>query len=255
MNKVFSTVRWSICAVLLSACLATVCAAAPVRDAARPKSGSTARSVPSKDWHILNDPVYDYANLKMARMLGYSDRQRASIVKIARLTGLPFQFILSRVHQGQTFSSLASDYGLRLGDVLAASNEQARIAKYLRLHRMMLAYGSRSGGAFTPHTTKVSAAHAEMKRRFGKPRRAFPVPSPAHIQTLPIATPEEAFTMILPPRPIAAAPVPSTLPPASFRPAVVTRRGTIHSASPHHRVSRQRAPRHHRSHKPRLNDA
>ena len=242
MSNVLSPLWRCAPMALLAACLATFGVAAQAQSADVTAADTTAMSVPINDWHILNDPAYDYTDLTLAHNLGYSDSERATIAKIARLTNLPFKFILNQVHQGETFAYLASDYGLRLGDVLDASDEQARIDEYLRLHKMLLSTQSSSMAMMTTQTIVSGPTLAELEAKYEQLNAAFPALPPTDIETTPIGTPEAATPTELPPAPIAAAPVPQA-PAEAAAPVTVVHTETVvkHSVHPvrHHRVVRR----------------
>ena len=199
------------------------------------------------DYSLLSNPNYDYVDLKRASRLGYSDHEIASISKIARLSGQPFSFILSRVHAGRTFALLASDYNLRLGDVLDVTDEQARIARYLSLYESLDQLG-------TAHTAYLSTAQTisgptltELEASFNQLNAAFPALPPTNIETSQIGTETETAAPVVvaqapPPPPPPAAPVQEAPPPTVVQPtAVVT---TVH----HVRRHRHHVRRHHHRH-------
>ena len=103
----------------------------PALDAALTSSGFTGGA---GDYGLLSDQGYDAQDLKMAGARGYSPGQVAVVSRIAHLAGVPFRSVLDRVLSGQTFASLASDYRLKLSDVMDAGDEQARIARYLDVY-------------------------------------------------------------------------------------------------------------------------
>ena len=232
--------------------LATFGVAAHAQSAEVTTADPTSLSVPVNDWHILNDPAYDYTDLTLAHNLGYSDSERATIAKIARLTNLPFKRILSQVHQGETFGSLASDYGLRLSDVLDASDEQARIDEYLRLHQMLLSTHSESMMVTTTQAAEAEPTLAELEARYNQLNAAFPALPPTDIETTPIGTPEAASPTELPPAPIATAPVPQAPMRIAdlIREDVHTTTMTIHTVHHFRHHRHHHAVRRHRHHKP-----
>lgn len=256
MSNVQNWLRLCVLTVLMTA----ACAVAQAQDA--PMSSTTTTTSGSMDsmsmaggpvdYSILNNQVYDYLDLRLAQELGYSDGEIASIAKIARLTGLPFKLILNRVHQGRLFALLASDYGLRLGDVLDASDEQARINEYLALYQSLSLLG-------TAHTAMISTAQAvsgptltELEATYNQLNAAFPALPPTNIETTPIGNASAETTVQNAPPPVIAPPPPPPAPPAENAPppppapaAVV--RATKRPVRRHHRVHRVRRHRRHRA--------
>ena len=238
---------------------ATQLPAPPTTMDALPSSGTTSGSMDlssmdmnGADYRLLSNPNYDYVDLTRASRLGYSDREIATISKIARLSGWPFSFILNRVHVGRTFALLASDYNLRLGDVLDATDEQARIARYLSLYESLDELG-------TVHTAYLSTAQTisgptltELEARFNQLNAAFPALPPTNIETSQIGTETETVAPVAvaqapPPPPPApeAAPAPEAPPPAVVETAPVVTH--VHHARRH----RHHAVRRHHHHRVR----
>ncbi len=127
------------------------------------------------DYSLLGDQTYDARDLKAAAAQGYSLGQVAVISRIARLSGVPFRSVLSRVLSGQTFASLAADSHLSLGDVLDASGEQARIERYLSAYDSLGQSPDRSSGvpdsaapnAALTRCLRLDIASAGLGRRVG----------------------------------------------------------------------------------------
>lgn len=95
-------------------------------------SGSMSGMTPSGgiDFSVLNNSAYDYTDIKKAKAEGFSDSDVATIAKIARLTGYSFTSLTDRVLHGTTFSTLAEESNLNLGDVLNAQDEKDKISAY-----------------------------------------------------------------------------------------------------------------------------
>ena len=217
---------------------------------------TTGMDMGSMDYSLLSNPAYDYVDLKRAQRVGYSDSQVASISKISRLSGLPFSFVLSRVQSGRTFALLASDYNLRLGDVLDVADEQARIARYLSLYESLNQLG-------TVHTADVSTAQtisgptlAELEARYNQLNAAFPALPPTNIETSQIGSGETTTTTVAqappPPPPPApeAPPVPEAPPPAVIHTETIVTR-TYHARRHRHHAVRHRVIRHRHQHRVR----
>lgn len=84
----------------------------------------------SIDYSVLGNPDFNYTDLKKAKAEGFSDNEVASIAKLAHYSGVPFTSITDRVLHGTTFSTLATQYAVRLGDVLDVTDEKDKIAAY-----------------------------------------------------------------------------------------------------------------------------
>ena len=237
------TLRRCALLALLASCLAGFGGVAQAQSAAMTIPDSAAMPVPLNDWHILSDPAYSYSDLRLAHLLGYTDTQRATIAKIARLTGLPFKLILNQVHEGRTFAWLASDYGLRLSDVLDASDEKARIDEYLSLYQMLHSYGEAESYVTTSASADTDATLTGLEARFGELNAAFPPLPPTNIETTPIGSAQETVTQ-LPPAPIATAPVPTAAPMQT-----VTQVQSIRTITVIHTVHHVRHHRRHRRHR------
>ena len=241
MSNVRQILRRCTPAILAAVCLATFGAAARAQSTAMPAMEGAPGLVPSDDWRILNNPAYDYIDLKLASALGYSDSERATIAKIARLTGLPFKLILNQVHEGRTFALLASDYGLKLGDVLDSSDEQERIAKYLRLYELLASSGTYiyAKAAAIPGPTLE-----ELEAHFNQLSASFPALPPTNIETSAIGTTVEETPAYQAP-PVAAAPPPPPPAPEEAAPpakTVYTKKVVVHTfhSVRHPRVHRRR---------------
>ena len=101
-------------------------------------SGSSMSSDPSNlptDYKILNNKYFDATNLEQARARGLSDNEIASIVRIAKLTGYPFDEIAGAVERGATFPQLAVDNNLKLSDVYNVDKEKQEVSDYDALYK------------------------------------------------------------------------------------------------------------------------
>ncbi len=101
-------------------------AAAPM--AAEPMPGMMATGV--IDYTPLSNSLYSYGDLQLAKNRGFSDSQIATIAKISKKTYLPFSVVSAAVERGETFPTLATQYGLNLGDVYENDKEKTEIANY-----------------------------------------------------------------------------------------------------------------------------
>jgi uncharacterized surface protein with fasciclin (FAS1) repeats len=104
--------------------------------ASDPMSGST-----PTDYKILSNRYFNYSDLSQARARGLSESEIASVVKIAKETGLPFREVSAAVERGETFPALATEYGIRLGDVYNVDKEKQDISDYTTLYESGLALG------------------------------------------------------------------------------------------------------------------
>lgn len=93
-------------------------------------SMSTTMAPGSIDYSVLGDPDLNYTDIKKAKALGFSDNEVASMEKIHHYSGVPFTDIVDRVLHGTAFSTLATQYGVRLGDILDVADEKDKIASY-----------------------------------------------------------------------------------------------------------------------------
>ncbi len=216
---------------------------------AAPDTGFTTPSILTQvnDYSLLSSPYYDYVDLKTAMARGYSLGQIAVISKIARLTGLPFRFVTDRVSTGRTFALLASDYNLRLGDVLDASDERARIEEYLRLYESLNSLGTVHSTPFTYVDTTPGPTLAELEARYTQLNAQFPALPPTNIETTPIGS-STVITTETVVTPVAAPPPPA--PPVTETRVETVRTVTTHARVRHHarrhRARRVHHVRHHR---------
>ena len=202
------------------------------------------------DYRLLNDPRYDYVDLKRAHRLGYTDSEIASISKISWMSGWSFCHVLSRVMAGRTFALLATDYGLKLSDVLNVTDEEARIARYLSLYESLNLLG-------TEHTAYLSTAQTisgptltELEARYNQLNAAFPALPPTNIETSQIGTAADTTTTTVaqaPPPPPPAPPPPAPAPPAPPAEVIHTEK-TVVTHTHHVRRHRRHVVLRHRRH-------
>ena len=82
------------------------------------------------DYTPLSNSLYSYDDLQLAKNRGFSDSQIATIAKISKETYIPFSVVSAAVERGETFPTLATQYGLNLGDVYENDKEKTEIANY-----------------------------------------------------------------------------------------------------------------------------
>jgi uncharacterized surface protein with fasciclin (FAS1) repeats len=95
----------------------------------RMPTGAFANGTP--DYTLLNNKSFDYTDLLKARSSGFSDDDIATIAKVAHETGEPFHEIADDALNGKTFSTMASDWGLNIGNLYDNQDEKTRIANYV----------------------------------------------------------------------------------------------------------------------------
>jgi uncharacterized surface protein with fasciclin (FAS1) repeats len=105
------------------------------------------------DYNCLINSPFNYMDLQRAHDDGFSDADVARIAKISVVADVPFNDVLHQALAGQTFSTLAYRYNMRLYDVWDASDYEAKIADY------KLAY-EHSGKGDVPYL--VAAEQQEM---------------------------------------------------------------------------------------------
>ena len=96
------------------------------------------------DYHLLNNPFYNYVDLMQAKNRGLSDGQIATIAKIAKKTYMPFNSVARAVERGETFPMLATEYGLNLADVYENDKQKTEIANYIAAYESLNAKPSGS---------------------------------------------------------------------------------------------------------------
>lgn len=97
---------------------------------AAPMATTMSMSTGTIDYTPLNNPFYNYVDLQQAKNRGLSDSQIATIAKIAKKSYTPFNTVSAAVERGETFPSLATEYGLKIGDVYENDAEKTEIANY-----------------------------------------------------------------------------------------------------------------------------
>lgn len=127
------------------------------------------------DYTVLKNPFYNYTDLEAAKTRGLSDSQIATIAKIAKETDLPFNSISAAVERGETFPALATEYGLKLGDVYDSEKEKAEIVNY------KIAYESLNNKEPLPGTMSMPMVGSE-------PTPAPPVGPPPMVAPTPMST-------------------------------------------------------------------
>lgn len=209
------------------------------------------------DYSLINNPTYDYMEIKGAQARGYSNSQIATMLKIARLSDQPFRLILQKVEAGYTFASLASMYNLRLGDIYDVADEQARLETYLRTYESMGSMGRAKYGMMTSTSTGPDMELDRMIAQWNQEYAAFPSTDFSHLNPIPVhaaettttttTTTENTTTTTTAAPPPAPAPVETT---ETEAPAVTTVTTVIHNAPVrrvrHHRARHVRHPVHHR---------
>jgi uncharacterized surface protein with fasciclin (FAS1) repeats len=174
--------NWSVAAAV-AAMFAASTSGVLAQDAMAPAAGNmasapmAANSMPGMmatgviDYTPLSNTLYDYNDLQLAKNRGFSDSQIATIAKISERTYTPFSVISAAVGRGETFPSIATKYGLSLGEVYENDKEKTEIANYntayesLNAKSPMMA-GDMSmpmmGGAMAPAMPMAAAQPAAM---------------------------------------------------------------------------------------------
>ena len=98
------------------------------------------------DYSILNNSVFDSVDIQKARARGLTESQIATIVKISKDTGYSFGDVSAKVEAGQTFASLATMYGLKLGDVYSNDKEKQEVSDYDALSQYEASLSKNSSG-------------------------------------------------------------------------------------------------------------
>ena len=94
---------------------------------------------PGVDYRILADPHYDYAQIVRARSYGMTDKEIVRAIDLADKANVPTSQILDNIHDGWTFSTIATNYGVsfkwqdeddtdKLNNYLAAYRATGRFA-------------------------------------------------------------------------------------------------------------------------------
>lgn len=209
------------------------------------------------DYSLMNNPIYDYMDIKSAQARGYSDSQIATMLKIARLSDQPFKLILQKVEAGYTFATLASMYNLRLADIYDIADEQARLETYLRTYESMGSMGMAKYGMMTSTSTGPDTELDRMIAQWNQEYAAFPSLDFAHLNPIPVHAAEtttttnttvtENTTTVAPP-PIPAPPTQVAEAPRPVPTVVVRHRVATYRVRRirHHRPARVHHVRHHR---------
>lgn len=100
----------------------------------------------SIDYSVLGNPEFNYTDLKKAKAEGFSDNEVASMEQIHHYAGVPFTDIVDRVLHGTAFSTLATQYNLRLSDVLDVADQKDKIAAYETAYEATGVMAVKNGG-------------------------------------------------------------------------------------------------------------
>lgn len=125
-------------------------------------SSNSSMASGSMDYSLLNNRHYDYIDLQQAKARGLSDSQIATIAKIAKKTGRPFDEVSAAVERGETFPSLAGKYNLRLADVYENDKEKQEIADYTSLYESVGTKNGMSGGSMMDASMPMSSTSGNM---------------------------------------------------------------------------------------------
>ena len=145
-------------------------AAAPMSSGTPDSSGSMTPSVASlavpagfpTDYSVLNNRVFDSADLEQARARGLSESQIATIVKISKETGLPFHQVSGMVERGQTFPAIATMYNLKLSDIYNHDKEMQQVSDYTALHMAATTLGKGDMMSMPMNSMPMSSSPAPM---------------------------------------------------------------------------------------------
>lgn len=117
----------------------------PMSGSSSSSSDSSAMNLPT-DYKILNNRYFDGTDVTQAKARGLSDTEIASVVRIAKLTGLSFDEIVSQVERGATFPQIATEYNLKLSDVYNVDKEKKEVSDYEALSKYAMSLGKDSSG-------------------------------------------------------------------------------------------------------------
>ncbi len=134
---------------------------------------STDPSTLPTDYKILNNRYFDSVNLEQARARGLSDNEIASIVRIAKLTGYPFDEIAGSVERGATFPQIATENNLKLSDVYNVDKEKQEVSDYDALYKYEKGLGKDTSMASMPMSSSATSPMAPVT----------PTPTPASSTT------------------------------------------------------------------------
>jgi len=131
------------------------------------------------DYHLLNNPHYDYVDLQQAKARGLSDSQIATIAKIASMTGMSFREVSAAVERGETFPMLATEYNLKINDVYENDKEKQQIANYITTYESI---GTKHGSGGSMMMGSMADTTAPMT-----PDMSAAPMTPAPVATAPMA--------------------------------------------------------------------
>jgi hypothetical protein len=208
------------------------------------------------DYNLINNPLYDYTDLKAAQARGYTDSEIATMLKIARLSDQPFKLIAQKVEVGYTFAKLAQEYNLRLDDIMDVSDDQARLETYLTTYESLGSMGRAKYGMMSSASTGPDTELDRMIAQWNQEYAAFPSTDFGHLNPIPVhaaetttttTTQTETTTAVVAPPPV---PAPTEAPPAPTETTIVTpavREAPVRRVRHHHaRHVHHRVARHHR---------
>ncbi len=133
------------------------------------------------DYKILNNRYFDAADLEQSRARGLSDTEIASIVRVVKLTGLPFGQVSAMVERGESFPVIATEYNLKLSDVYNVDKEKQQVSDYDALNKYAVSLGQ-NGGMMSMPMSGSSSSSMPMTP-------ATPPPPMAASSSTPSATP------------------------------------------------------------------
>ena len=132
------------------------------------------------DYSTQYNTVYTYADLKQAQARDLSDSQIAKIVKIARLTGTPFEDVLNAVViQGKTFVTLANEYGFPLSDLDNVRKEKDEISNFQSAYETSGTYAIKAAMPSAPAPSAMPMTPPVKTSTTAVPPMAEPPPAPA----------------------------------------------------------------------------
>jgi uncharacterized surface protein with fasciclin (FAS1) repeats len=117
--------------IVIGAVAAMMAAASTGAGAQMAPPMSPPMSSDAPNYKLLADPLFDYPAIKGAMAKGLSDNQTASVLRIAKLTGMSFRDVLDQVLEGKTFAELAYEHNLKISDVTDPEIEKQQIPAFL----------------------------------------------------------------------------------------------------------------------------
>jgi uncharacterized surface protein with fasciclin (FAS1) repeats len=117
--------------IILGAVAAMMAASSTGAGAQMAPPMSAPMSADTPDYKLLANPLFDYPAIKGAEAKGLSDNEVASILRIAKLTGLSFREVLDQVLEGKTLPELAYENNLKISDVTNPDKEKQQIPAFL----------------------------------------------------------------------------------------------------------------------------